>query len=276
VKHAKCKLSLAVCAIVYCAVSVAIAYDPFTTARLRATKAIATSATVTSSSTLTDGLIAYWPLNEASGSTVAYDSTANGRNLTVSGATFVGGKVGNCGYSSGSPNYMYYTNNAPFNPRTNNWSISFWQKNTMTGVYPYFVATTPEQSPYNGFLIRQYPTGDTINFNPNAYGVAPENGQYIFGQANDGNWHMMTATISTDTGVTVLRRYVDGTNTYTSTLAVKLDIGGQAGYFTLFRRYLQNSWFLTGYIDEVAIWNRTITTNEISELYNGGNGKAIQ
>lgn len=89
---------------------------------------------------------------------------------------------------------------------------------------------------------------------------------------NDGNWHMVTATFDNTVGSII---YVDGvnknsdvvtTNNHTGTtqpLLFGADNGGTAGA-------LADFW--AGSIDEIGIWSRAISSSEVTQLYNNGNG----
>ena len=46
----------------------------------------------------------------------------------------------------------------------------------------------------------------------------------------------------------------------------KMTIGGQITW------WIVNDWLFKGYFDEVGIWNRALTSDEITQLYNNGNG----
>jgi hypothetical protein len=80
-------------------------------------------------------------------------------------------------------------------------------------------------------------------------------------------FHMVTTTYDG----TTLRVYVDSLNVFnkTGTLNIndnELYYGGRPG------GVVQH--YFDGVIDEVGLWNRTLTTNEISDLYNDGDGLA--
>lgn len=88
----------------------------------------------------------------------------------------------------------------------------------------------------------------------------------------DGNWHHMVA-ISED-GVNT-RHYIDGLLVATGgapsledDLAQDLLIGGNPEISSI------REW--SGYVEEVALWNRILTPQEVSAIYNGGSGASLR
>ena len=44
-------------------------------------------------------------------------------------------------------------------------------------------------------------------------------------------------------------------------------------HFNLGRRPLGNSYYYNGILDEIGVWDRELTSTEVTELYNSGSGK---
>lgn len=81
---------------------------------------------------------------------------------------------------------------------------------------------------------------------------------------NTGTWYYIVATHN---GVDGSKIYINGDLNKTGAV----DVVNNIGFFFVGTRYdLSN--FFDGVIDEISIWNRTLNSTEISELYNSGNG----
>ncbi|MFA6446202.1 MAG: LamG-like jellyroll fold domain-containing protein, partial [Candidatus Paceibacterota bacterium] len=201
------------------------------------------------------GLIGYWPFDGD-----VTDKSSGGHDLTDSGTSNISGALGSARNFNGTVK-LSYSDNTPFNFGTSPFSVNVWVKTTVSGAYPYVMATLPESSPYKGWAIRQH-SDDSIQLYQNS-----DIGIGSTGHVNDGNWHMLT--IKRDS--TYLYLYIDGVlDTYNTN--INTDISGQSGEFDIGQRYLQGSHLWNGGIDEVAIWNRALSADEITTLYNVGTG----
>ena len=88
---------------------------------------------------------------------------------------------------------------------------------------------------------------------------------------NDNGWHHICMTRNSSSLYTV---YVDSVSkgSVTNTLNVG---GGSALNFCLFGYDDYTSEYWKGWMDEMGIWNRVLTTSEISALYNSGTGSIV-
>ncbi|MBD3355324.1 hypothetical protein GF361_05050, partial [Candidatus Woesearchaeota archaeon] len=87
----------------------------------------------------------------------------------------------------------------------------------------------------------------------------------------DGEWHLLTATWNGSSGDQSIDIYLDG---------VEIDdSGADTGFTSLYNKNSSiligknsalNNQDLVGYVDEVSIWNRSLTQSEIQDLYNRG------
>ena len=207
------------------------------------------------SSVATD-YVGYWPLNATNANTTP-DVSGRGNNGIVTGASLTAnGRIGGCLSFNGVNNSVQITN-----PVCNDFSIAFWVKTT--------------QSPgsgqwYNGAGLVD---GDAPGA-ANDFGTSLCGGKFAFGvgnpdttilstsSINDGNWHFCVATRQQTTGAMCV--YVDGT----------LQGSGTAGKNTLnasarllFGAIASGNGFFNGYLDEVQIFSRTLSSNEVAALY---------
>jgi hypothetical protein len=213
---------------------------------------------------LLTNLVAYWKFDENSG-TIANDSSGT-NNGTLSGSTgvpsWVSGKI-NSGLSFNNTNKQYVSipNSSPLNP-TNGISVQAWINST------------------------SYPGNDRIlqkGNSDNQYRLLNEGGlkwevivggvaQTLLGTIpTNGVFHYVLGTYDGSSGAMVL--YVDGavlvsgtktagtlsTTTDPLTIGTKNNSGATGDYFS-------------GIIDEPAIWSRTLTSSENTQLYNSGLG----
>lgn len=207
------------------------------------------------SSALSNGLVGYWKMDEATWSgTLAdiVDSSGNGNIGTAQGATDAKaypttGKFGNGGYFDGVDDYVSVPNNSMFSFGTNDFSISAWVKTNVTSTK----IAVGKYSGYDYWLGNNY--GATFSISGTQVNE-PSN------TISDNNWHLITGVRSKG----VIYIFVDGklrnskANTNSASPDGNLGIGqfGTSGYF----------W--NGLIDEVRIYNRALSPSEVSALYN--------
>jgi len=205
-----------------------------------------------------NGLVGWWPFNGN-----ANDESGNNNNGTVNGATLTADRFGNAGkaYEFNGSSYIISTqvSNIPLgnSPRT----FSFWMKSNIT------------TSPSNRDMINWGTTALSQRFGFVMYDGLP----YFVGEGDDfygstpignNNWHFIVLTY---TG-SVVSIYIDGDldasqNKNLNTIGPDLVIGRSALDHPLFTTY-------AGLVDDVGIWNRALTQQEISALYQGANTTA--
>lgn len=196
-----------------------------------------------------DGIKAYYSLD--SGFT---DITGNGYDLTSQGSPSAGTGIINGDYLFPNGNNDYAYRNSP-DFMSGDYTLSGWVKtNNNQGVLIWF-----DGSP-NLWIM--------INSSGYAY-FHPNNGQDLYGNVDiaDGTWHYLAMTNVSGT----ITGYVDGAS-----------VGTLSSTGTSFNNYALGTWKNTpSYnpannldIDEVGIWDRGLSSTEISDLYNGGAGLA--
>lgn len=87
-------------------------------------------------------------------------------------------------------------------------------------------------------------------------------------QVNDGLWHHVICTFDSAVGSKV---YIDGTSNASDAVTTA---NGNAAAVALFGGIDSGSTsaFWNGTLDEIAIWNRTLSSTEVTSLYNSGAG----
>lgn len=211
----------------------------------------------------TSGLIAWYPF---SGN--VNDLSGNGNNGLNNGATLTNDRFGtqNSAYGfNGSSSYIQL----PSSIQPPQISISFWFK---------LGSTTQNQS-----LIRNRYWAYSVMWNPNIteFGAAGANKlvaslsldstagkQYfpIFQQAvYDGNWHHIAFSFD---GL-IYKVYLDNVSVYSSSSVGSGNIkyNNQGNGFAIGRDGDFSSWYFNGLIDDVSIYNRSLSQTEVNSIY---------
>lgn len=226
--------------------------------------------------TLRNGLISCWEFDETAGTT-AYDSTANNHDGTIVNATInQTGKLNTAYLYNGTSSQINFTSASAFQnlPAV---TVSAWVKiNSISSVDRYRSIVTKLHStwaiPYYQFHLRlregsykifEFDVGTSSNY---AGTSTPINSATI------NLWHHVVGTYNGTTGVAnIYLNNVSGNSGSiseggnTGNAVSNLTIGDDDDKLSTFQNW-------NGLIDQTAIWNRALTTDEISLLYNSGNG----
>lgn len=204
----------------------------------------------------TNGLVGWWPFNGN-----ANDESGNGNNGTVNGATLTSDRFGNAGKAydfDGVDDYIL-VNNLNI---SNSWSIGFWFESTDTNLFT-----------------QQYLIGNGNNNYSCGIAISGNNSPAISGKS-----------IFSYDGFTPLQNIVDGGlygNLFDYHVVVVSQGGVQSIYVNsnlinsnqldqiiinscAFGKRLDNLFYFLGKLDDIGIWNRALTQQEITNLYNGG------
>jgi len=201
--------------------------------------------------------LGYWPLDATSGTVVA-DATGNGNNGTATSPTWLAtGKVNGCLSFNGVTSKVQVTN-----PLTNDFSIAFWVKTAQT---------TASGQWHNGTGLVDGDAAGTAN----DFGTALVGGKFAFGvgnpdttilstnkSINDAAWHHCVATRQQTTGAMAV--YVDGVLQGTG-------VGNKnpltASSHLLFGAIESGGGWFNGSLDDIKIYGRALSSNEVAALY---------
>lgn len=89
------------------------------------------------------------------------------------------------------------------------------------------------------------------------------------GNYNDGNWHFLVATATSGSPSTLIL-YIDG-SAYGSPSTATFT-GVFTGCVMRMGTFSGTSEYYTGAVDECGYWSRALSSTEVTQLYNGGNG----
>jgi hypothetical protein len=204
----------------------------------------------------TNGLVGYWPFNGN-----ANDESGNGNHGTVNGATLASDRNGNSSsaYSfENSNSIITATNNFPFGNESrticvNVFSSNFSQLNKMIAGYG-------NDNPLQMFSVIMY---NSCCLGQPAFWARDHDIPYQNALANN-NWHQLCVTYNNNEIRTYynaeLNQIVDYSNTPLNTPnSLNFHIGN----------FNENVQGFFGLIDDIAIYNRALTQEEITALYNG-------
>ena len=221
------------------------------------------SLSVQAVSTLTNGLMGWWALDEQTGPT-CYDSTSNDLDGTGNNVSYGStGVVNSCYTFNGSSSYVTF--GAVAQPTTAI-TISAWIR--LTG-HPseekWIIHNEQYSNNWFGYRVTIYQEG--------AWGYLLADGQghnldrYVAtSDVADGQWHHIAFTWNGTTAY----HYTDNVKVSGGNWIYSINYGTTA---TLeFGRALWNSRYFGGNLDLVGIWNRALSDAEIASLYNAGVG----
>lgn len=206
---------------------------------------------------LTDSCVAYYKFDGD-----AIDATGNGYDGTVNGATLVMGKINQCYQYDGTDDYISLPENYNIFGGGENFSISIWfNTNDVTKAQATFLPRGE-----NNLSLKINIDGES-KFKVNV----ELSGSFLrvvsSGVLSSNTWYHFVVTYNTSTGWVL---YKDGTqvdsNTSTGSIGSKSS-GSVIGYDTG-----SNNNYFDGKIDELGIWNKTLSSSVVSDLYNGGDG----
>jgi len=209
-----------------------------------------------------DGLVGYWKEDETSTAASATDSSGNSSTLTDSGSTTrVAGKFGNGGdFELGSSQYQFSADNAVLSV-TESLTLSAWIKpeTVSAGTYNIISKWDGLNESYRLYqsadeLVLEIETGNTVT--TDAANLAAATLYHVV-----GIYDAVSATA---------KIYVNGVES-TTTIGgtIPTSIGDDAGAFSIGAEDRNNTPknFYDGIIDEARVYNRALSSADISSLY---------
>lgn len=226
---------------------------------------------------LTDNLVSYWKLDEASGTRVdshgSNDLTDNNTVLSATGVINSGADL-----ELSNSEYLSISNASQAGLGvTGDFSYSVWLKpEQLPATDMAIIDKTKWTGGRSGYNFSLYKSGSDMFLQ---YLIYSSSGSLTRGNTTNafltpsdvGNWVHLVVTV--DISVPTITIYKNGSSvavTVVSTAATS--IGTNSVAFEL-GRYNGSSYF-DGMFDEAGFWNRAIGSSEVTELYNGGAGLA--
>ena len=206
----------------------------------------------------TNGLVGWWPFNGN-----ANDESGNGNNGSVNGASLTFDRFGNTStaYSFDGINNFIQVNNAAIFNIVNGHSISVWYKPNSIHQAVIIEKFNPTNGPGDGgpqLVLRSNQLVDFSIFHNNT-------GNFVYSNIPSTNqlWHHIVATWNGN----LIRLYQNGLLTDSIPLSVTLNQCNEP--MMIGKRSFQNDLHFDGVIDDIGMWNRALTQQEIIDLFNG-------
>ncbi len=211
-----------------------------------------------------DGLVGYWPFNGN-----ANDESGKANHGKVNGASLTKDRNGkaNSAYSFDNSNITVSIQNKLFQ---NDFTISGWvylDSASRQTNYPTFIT---QQNSYLTIQVEIWPLGNTPTFlsyfldNYNIPGVQKEDG-HVKAVTNFNAWHFFVLRNSNK----VNYLYIDGKLISTSSSPSTLQGVGKGDFLLLGSGDFLPAEYFNGKLDDITIFNRSITESEIQALYEG-------
>jgi hypothetical protein len=206
----------------------------------------------------TNGLVGWWPFNGN-----ANDESGNGNNGTVNGATLTNDRFGTAGKAyqfNGNSNYIDIQNT--FGLSSNQGlSMSLWFKwNGSNGLdnhqYLFLIANNPNSS---------ITIGDNGSIVTNVVNCNCSNDIGVQTNITQNTWNNIVLTYELNQGL--MKMYLNG-------IYINSSQENIFSYYTTnnsadrFGNYHFNSNYFNGQLDDAGLWNRALTQQEITALYN--------
>jgi gliding motility-associated-like protein len=226
-----------------------------------------------------NGLVGWWPFTGN-----AIDSSGNGNNGTVNGATLTTDRFGNANRAyQFNANSNNITGSSLYQTGINQYSISGWfNKNVNTNSQPGSIvsgsscASTPNRTGLRTYVGNNNTFHLTVESQNCLNGVGSGTNSF---NVSDGQWHHFVAILNTSsTSLTVspssVSVFIDGV------LVPQTQYAQQSSNLPLLPLNNQNlpiiignsicaCDYFPGKLDEIGIWNRALTPCEIQALYTG-------
>jgi len=221
--------------------------------------------------------IAYWRFNEGSGN-IAYDSSGNNNNGTIYGATWVDGVIGKALSFDGVDDYV---DTPLLQSNVTEYTEMAWIKATPGATGDLIIIYDRGITAFTGKSLTLYlssaghfgATDGSLCFGVDSDGIWI--GVYSPGyNLKDGKWHHVVGVFKSTAGQTVspsnFKLYIDGkdagaTATPSQTGSATSPVTGRE-HTLIGRSVAWKQWF-KGIIDEVRIYNRALTADEIANIY---------
>ncbi|MGD1998507.1 MAG: FISUMP domain-containing protein [Flavobacteriaceae bacterium] len=214
----------------------------------------------------TDGLVAYYPFNGN-----ANDQSGNGNHGTVNGATLTSDRNGveNSSYLFDNSNISIenqFYNNGYETYTINIWFLTYNPSKTMQCL----LNTTPHDGEGIGYnhenALNTFSHGKNSNVSQHLWDIFSSN---PFGfQVQENMWYMITIVKNSGNYSYYVNKSLDKIST-TSLTAENQNTGLIFGSTSL------GSEFLSGKLDDIGIWNRVLSEQEIQNLYTSSSGDIL-
>jgi hypothetical protein len=212
----------------------------------------------------TNGLVGYWPFCGN-----ANDESGNGNNGNVNGATLTTDRNGNTNsaYSfNGTNNYIQLPNNTQITPP--NITVNFWFKILSNNINQRLIRQRGYGYDVGYNMQVQHGTAATNKLNSTIYTNSTSLYDPILNSfSNNQQWHQFTFSYDSLNYKVYLDSVLVYQNQSNGSGAVYYNNLGNG--FTIGRDGDNPDWYFNGEFDDMGIWNRALSKQEIKNLYLG-------
>lgn len=214
------------------------------------------------------GLIDWWTFDgNKIVNGVVIDSGTGNKNGNPSGIAtstfYVAGKIGQATNYNGSTWYTSVSNSAGLVGNTTAFSMVAWFKTTAASNQSiYMEGNTADNNPLYGITLNSTGTA-FVNCRDSA--AVTCNSTNSASAYNDGRWHQAVVTQTSKSSRTI---YVDGVSVGSNSTAITTVTLNNSTIGA--RRRVATDFFFNGSIDDVRIYSRALSAQEIVQLYNNG------
>jgi hypothetical protein len=219
------------------------------------------------SSSLIDGLVSYWNFDEGTGTNVSDNHNDNDAKLVGISWDSQNKKMGNFSVTSTNRNQRVILKNDLYLSNQNSFSASFWIKPVFDNSDYRLILTESlhfDFSQYYPLIIAlQYGDNKRLNFSRNGVGFLTDINSF----PEENVWYHIAVTANDVEGIV----YINGSEVKSG----KIGKAGGLKYPTCLFYHSGNTIYnnqFKGNIDEVGLWDKELSAEEIKALYNNGNG----
>ena len=213
----------------------------------------------------TDGLVAYYPFNGN-----ANDESGNGNHGTVNGATLTTDRFGNTNSSYSFDGVDDYVSQGDLNniniSSSVTMSVWIYKKNDNDGIpsenIMSIVQSSGSSQPHLGILYSDEKIRAQTKDNTDTWGL---NNTFSDTAVPMESWHNLVFSFSKPNYIFYLDGVPDGSGTWDNNIK---DNDSSPYLYIGTRGDLHSSYFFTGLIDNIRIYNRALSEPEVQTLYN--------
>lgn len=220
---------------------------------------------------LTDNLVSYWKLDESSGN--AADSVGSNTLTNNGSTTYSTGKINNGAVLNANTKYLSIADASQSGlDLTTAFTFSFWINVTKptNGVTISFIDKYLGTGNQRSYRLYYYNSSGTYTFYSDLSGDGSGADEYILNYTlTDSTWYHIVYVWNGSTKKHTL--YINGSSQGEQTGSLTSSLFNSTAPFYLGNGQGLNT-TLNGTMDEVGVWSRALSSTEISQLYNSGNG----
>jgi len=224
---------------------------------------------LTNSSTvnLLDGLVEVWDLEDAN----AAINSANDMDENSHGPTYVSAKLGDGAQMSRTgPKYLSHADSSVFKFGETNFTWSFWVKFDSINVYQYMISKYAWTG-YGEYLFRIHNPSNEPQWQ---IVISESIKRATWGSAVAADtWYHMVGYYDTDNDLVAITLNANTTPVETTGVTGAVDDKSMAIAFGA-PNDGNAAGAVAGIMDEIALHSKVLSADEITDLYNGGDGKA--